>query len=256
MARDQFPDPPGVPVLDSPPSDLLAEHLPELAEQHAALVKATTAAREARLRFEAAFPDRPGTLEPSGADWAAAVAADAAAVKRKHRAEQLAALIAEQAARYGDWHARSLVAAELVADWNRNAHEQVLRESRQRLHEQDAQLCAGIGEAADAAVQLATEVGARADHDARLRAAWRSLSDLDQLAEQWRPVRSLVNWVGWSRPVLHGRAWEPLQAHTWPDPMDEGGVPTTLGLALALRDAELRERFERLRPPSGSVLTR
>lgn len=247
----EYPPPPQRQRPDSPPSDLIQQWVPELAGQHDAMLHAIRAEKEAKLRFEAAFPGRPGTTERGGADWGTAVTADAAAVRRKHRPEQLAALIRETPERYGTWYARSLFAGELVREWNAHAHEQVTAESRTALAEEDARLRAVMSQAAEDAVRAAAETGPQGGDDARLRAAWKPLSVLDEAAEEWRPVRGVHNWARWQRPVQHGQAWEPLSPRTWPDNMYVAGVPTMLGRALSLRDADLRRTFERFIPVSA-----
>lgn len=233
-----FPDPPPHEQLDAPPADLVAQWLPELSEEHTAALRAVAAEREARERFGAAFP--------RGADWVAAEKADAAAVGRKRKAEQLAELIRSQPERYGDWVARSLHAAKLVGVWNAHAYEKVGRESRERLIDEVARLEGGIAEAAVLVVDVAASLPG--DEQARTRAAWKRLVVIDELGDAWRTVQALLSWVSWSRPIVRGRAFETLHADAWPQPMHEEGVASVLGRALALRDGELREQLERLRP--------
>jgi hypothetical protein len=245
----EYPLPPQRQQPDAPPSDLIQTWLPELAEQHETMSRAITAEHEAKLTFEAAFPVRPANLGArGGTDWDAAMTADAAAVRRKHKPDQLAALIAETPQRYGTWIARSVFAGQLVAEWNRTAYESVTAASRTRLADQDRELCATMSQAAEDAVRAAAEVGNHGGDDARLRAAWKPLSVLDEAAEAWRPVRAVHRWTVWQRPVHNGRAWEQVGPRTWADSMTEHGVPTTLGRALSLRDAELRRQFEMFAP--------
>ena len=107
-------------------------------------------------------------------------------------------MIRSQPGRYGDWHARQVVAGELVTEWNLGAAEKVTRQSRKRLVDEEARLRGGVEEAAVLAVAAAQDAPARSNDEARLRAAWKPMSTLDDLAEAWRPVYALVNWVHWS----------------------------------------------------------
>jgi len=197
-----FPAPPVVPHQDASPAGLLEVWVPELVERHQVMMRAVASAREAREardRFDAAFPAG-GAFAGGGANCCAAVTADAASMRRKHKPEALAALILDQPVRYGTWFARETVAGELVASWNQGARQLVTADSRGRLVAEEQRLRVTIGEAAEDAVRAAGQVVRGGDV---LRAAWRALSEVDELAEAWRPVFGLLVWVaggGWQAP--------------------------------------------------------
>src|SRR4051794_15192823 len=94
MRSLDFPGAPPVPHADAPPASLIERWLPELLAEHQSVARAVAAELEAKESFEAALPPR-GSYLGAGSDWAAVVAADLAAVRRRRKPEQLALLIAD-----------------------------------------------------------------------------------------------------------------------------------------------------------------